>query len=424
MIGTTTVTVTPLSTGVAVDLTCLVDDLSIAHGRTDSNGQPEASSATINLSLDTVDDVVPPELDVGAEVRIVTTVAGTQSVRFVGDVTDVNIGWEDTGEDTPNSVTGQVMATNVLASLGRRVIGDVPWPQELDGARVKRIMQAAGVVLDPLYSDPGTVQILARDVDAQPSLQIAQEVASSAGGLVWASRGGQVRYADAEHRRNTAAALQLDACDVLVTPLWQRSTDGLINAVNVVYGVAPDEGERPSYAASQADSVARYGRYDVTASTELAALADAQAMATLLLTRNSSPVWNLTELPVDVAGLDVADTTALLALDVGDLVALTGLPVAGSVPTSTSLWVEGWAETITADSHDLTIHVSDYCRTSPPPRWDDVDPARTWDGMGAITWDGATCLGPQPSFGRWSDVPASLRWNAVPAATTWDTWEG
>jgi hypothetical protein len=41
-----------------------------------------------------------------------------------------------------------------------------------------------------------------------------------------------------------------------------------------------------------------------------------------------------------------------------------------------------------------------------------------------MTWDDATCLGPQPSLGRWADVPASLRWDQVPAATTWDTWTG
>ena len=53
-----------------------------------------------------------------------------------------------------------------------------------------------------------------------------EEVAGDAGGIVWATRAGDVRYADANHRRGTVAALTLDACDVLVTPIWSRTTDG------------------------------------------------------------------------------------------------------------------------------------------------------------------------------------------------------
>jgi hypothetical protein len=66
--------------------------------------------------------------------------------------------------------------------------------------------------------------------------------------------------------------------------------------------------------------------------------------------------------------------------------------------------------------------VSGYCRTVPPPRWDDLNPTWTWDTIGTLTWDQATCIGPQPDRGRWADVPATLRWDQIPPATTWDTW--
>ena len=140
----------------------------------------------------------------------------------------------------------------MLADLGRRVVGDVPWPQELDGARVARIMAAADVSLDPSYSDPGTVQVLPRDVDSQAALAIAQACATSASGLVWHTRTGEVRYADAEHRRGASPALQLNACDILVTPTWRRSSEGLVNLVSIGYGVAPEGGEQPRYVARPA----------------------------------------------------------------------------------------------------------------------------------------------------------------------------
>lgn len=426
MIGTPVVELIPLGSVDPVTLTCDVDSASIVHGRDDSGGQPEANSATLDLSFDTDTDQIPAALEVGAELRLSVRTGAVTSVRFVGRVTDLAVGWDDAGADTPDRPVVQVIATGALAELGRRVVGDTPWPQQLDGARVAAVMAAAGMPLDPLTSDPGTVQLLPRDVDSQPALDVAQGAADSAGGVLWSTRTGQIRYADAAHRRGVLSSLELDACDVLVTPQWQRNTAGLVNKVSIGYGPTPDEGEQPRYIAQRDDSIAAYGRFEYTATTELAAAADAAAMGQLLLTRNREPVWILATLPVDVAGLDPDRTAALLALDMHDLLTVTGLPAAGTVPTTATLWIEGWAETLSAGVHELELVVSGYCRTSPPPRWNDVAPEWTWNTVkpAGLTWDDATCLGPQPSRGRWDDVAASTRWDSVPAATTWDTWEG
>jgi hypothetical protein len=266
------------------------------------------------------------------------------------------------------------------------------------------------------------VQILPRDVDSQPALDVAQSTAVSAGGLVWNTRSGDIRYADADHRRGATAELEMDACDILVTPQWSRTTAGLINDVSIGYGVDPDGGDQPRYTNERADSIAMFGRYGFTTTTELAALADATAMGQLLLTRNRAPVWLMSALPVDVAGLTDEQTASLLTLEMSGLITLTGLPAAGSAPTTAILWVEGWTETLAYGAHEMTLIVSGYCRTSPAPRWNDVGPDTTWNDQGDITWDDSTCLGPIPNMGRWTDVPASVRWHQVPFNTTWDNY--
>lgn len=402
----------------AVDVTCLIDSVSIHYGREDTNSQPEASSATLDCSLDTGEDVYPGTLDVGA----VVTISTDNSTRFVGRVTDISQGWEEAGEETPDRVELQVIATGSLSDLGRRIVGDTPWGQELDGARVSRIMAAAGVTLDPLTSDPGTVQIIARDVDSQPALDVSQSVAASAGGLVWSTRAGAIRYADANHRRGADPAVELDACDILVTPVWSRTTDGLINDVSIGYGVAASGGDQPRYTAERQDSKDKYGEYGYSTTTELAALADAAAMGELLLTRNRVPVWVMSRLPLDMEGLDPARTAAVLGLELHSLVSLTGLPAAGSTPTSALLWVEGWTESLVYGGHEIELIVSGYCRTVPAPRWNDPPPSTLWDSMGAQTWDDATCLGPTPDLGRWDDVAASDRWNTTDPAITWNNY--
>lgn len=407
-----------------IDITCLVDAVTIHHGRDDASGQPDAPSCTIDMSLDTGEEEYPASLDVGGIIRVTTETVETITTRFAGRVTDITQGWDEAGPETPDRAIISVIATGSLSELGRRIVGDAPWPQELDGARVSRVMAAAGVTLNPNTSDPGTVQILARDVDSQSALDVAQAVAESAGGLVWATRDGDIRYADADHRRGTTWGLQLDACDILVTPYWSRTSGGLINRVSIGYGVTPEGQDQPRYVAQRDDSIAMFGRYEYTTTTELVALADASAIGQLLLTRNRVPVWIMASLPVDVAGLSVADTTQLLNLDMHDLINLTGLPAAGEAPTSALLWVEGWTETLTFGGHEIELVVSGFCRTAPAPRWNDLAASITWNSMGQLTWDDATCLGPQPSQGRWDDVSASARWNQVAFNITWDTWPG
>lgn len=418
MIGEHSVIISP--DDAPFDLSCLVDQVSIHHGRDEATGQPEASSATIDLDLS--DTSLPPAVEIGSDVLILTTIEDTSFVRFRGRISDVALGWDEAGSETPHSGIGQLIAVGAIADLGRTVVGDAPFPQELDGARVSRVLALAGIITSPVTSDPGTVNILPRDVDSTDALGVVYDAASSASGILWQTREGEVRYADADHRRGHPSDLVLDVCDVLVTPQWTRNLQGMINKISLGYGVAPEGGEQPRILDEDAASIARYGVYDYSFASVLAAAADAQAMASLLLVRNSYPIWVMTELPVAVKDLDLEDTSALLSLDMHSLVTLTGLPlIVATAPTSANLWVEGWTETLAWGSHEIELSVSGYCRTVPAPRWDDLDPGWVWDAM-TQTWDGMSCLGPPVLTDRWTDVPASLRWDN--ATTTWDDYTG
>jgi len=405
------------------DLSCYVDTVDINHGRDDTTNQPDASSATITLDLE--DFPLPDYVEVGGSVTVSTMFDSWASTRFVGRITDIALGWDDAGEDTPNAGIGQIVATGILSEIGRRVVGDAPFPQELDGARVTRVMNLANISLDPLYSDPGTVEILPRDIDATDALSVASEAATSGMGVLWQTKDGEVRYADAQHRKNIPASIVLDACDVLVTPTWSRTIQGLINKVSLGWGVAAEgASDQPRVYAQDDDSIFNFGVYDFSVSTVIANEDDAKAQALFLVTLNSRPVWIMTDLPVDMAGLDLAQTQAVLDLDMHALVILTGLPViAQHGDTTANLWVEGWQEHLEAGVHELTLTVSGYCRTAPPPTWDEMQPAQTWDSMGEITWNDIACLGPPLPIGRWADVPASYRWDLVPPSGTWDTWK-
>src|SRR5262245_25904366 len=228
--------------GPAVVLSCLVITATIRHGRDGATGQPEPSSATIDLNLRA--DPLAVEVGIGSILKVTTTTTTGATTRFWGRITDVYLGWEDAGPATPDRPLAQITAIGPLADLGRRVIGAAPFPQELDGARVTRVLTAAGVPFTAGNVDAGTVQVNPRDIDSSDALSVARDTATDAGGYLWQTRGGAIAYADADHRRNLTPTFTLDSCDLLVTPTWRRSLEGLINHVSIGYGVPAGGGEQ------------------------------------------------------------------------------------------------------------------------------------------------------------------------------------
>ena len=394
-----------------VSAECVVQHASIRHGRDDPSSQPEADSATLELV-----GPMPAGVEVGATLELLARVGGTTYPRFAGRVTDVAIGWHSV--DLP---AGTIVAVGELADMGRRVIGDAPYPAETDGVRVNRAIAAAGVRTDAIRSDPGTLTVLARDVDAQPALAIAVDAATDGAGFVWQATDGAVLYADAQHRRAARPVVELDACDLPLSLSWTKGLEGLVNDIRVRYGAANPQ---PEVHVTDAASIVDLGTFAASLSTRLASAGDANARAQIVAVRQSRPTWVLASLGMPLEWLDAQLSLALLELEVHDLLSITGMP-AGAPMTSALVFVEGWSETIAPGSWQIELAVSDYCRTAPAPSWDEVDPLVTWDTLDAgLTWDASTCVPPYVGHGRWADVPSSLRWDLVAPSETWDTWTG
>jgi hypothetical protein len=394
---------------------CDVLQAVIRHGRDDPSSHPEADSAVLDII-----GAMPAGAAIGAALTVyaLDPITAVPVPRFAGRISDVRIGFEDV--DLPS---GTLIAVGELADMGRRVIGDTPYPAEADGTRVNRAITAAGVSTDPIRSDPGYLGVLARDVDAQPALNVARDAATDGGGFVWQATDGAVLYADAFHRRAPAVAFSLEACDLPVSLAWMQGLEGMANDVDVRYG----PGATASKHADDPASIATYGTHGASLSTRIESASDAQERANLIVVRQSEPAWTLSALrfALESPGVGLALTSQLLGAEVHDLINVTGMP-AGSPMTSAMVFVEGWTETIVAGGWALELSVSDYCRTAPAPQWDDVMPGWLWDGISpGMTWDAISCLPPYVSGapGRWVDVPASQRWDTV-GTTQWDQWTG
>lgn len=389
---------------------CQVLRGSIAHGRDDPTTQPVASTCVLELIGD-----LPALAVIGTRVEARATVVTARPhsfVRFVGEITDIKVAWDSVSLTKP-----QIIAAGYIGRMGRRLVGATPYPSELDGARVNRAITDAAVPTDPFLTDPGTVNVLARDVDRRAALDVAHDAAEDGGGILWEDRNGRVLYADTEHRRNAPISATLDACDVSVGLEWQQSLEGLINDIYIRYGLPIAE-----YHASDADMVAQYGVYGGSLSTRLQDEADAIKRADIIIARQARPIWVVSGVEVNLNFLTENEASALINVDVHSLIKLINLPATSPV-SEALLWVEGVRETIEPDSWLFSMAVSDYCRTAGATRWNDLPQSLTWDTLDPnMTWNEVSCIAPDPVGGAWDTTDPALRWDTVSSNVLWDQW--
>lgn len=386
------------------DVACAALDGAVSWGRDDTDTQPDA--ATARVTFDDPNAVTAAAVTVGDRWQIVARVAGAELPRFTGTVVDVTV---DHAEQRTT-----VTAADELAALGRRRIGDEPWPAELDGARIARILTLADVDQDArgawadqagagswaeqppadtwlsargVRVDPGTVTILPRDVDAQPVAALLRDTAGDAGGLVYVDRAGRIIYRDADHRVDHGEQLPVDACLLVDEAVFARGLTGMVNSLRVGYG--DSTGEQQQVAVVDTDSIAAYGRFDVYRGTMLAYAADADTLARRYISFRRVPRWTAPALLVDTALLDelTPTTRGLLAATVSTELTLTGVGAPAPVPDPWPLIVEGGTDTITAGGLVVELRVSDRRQT-----------------IRGVSW------AEQPAGRRWVDVPPALTW--------------
>jgi hypothetical protein len=317
--------------------------------------------------------------------------------RFVGKVTDVAV-VPAPGTSSHRRRRVRVTAVGPKASLGRQLVGDTPWPAELDGARVDRLLAlASGVTVGA--TDSGTVQLRARDVDRQPLLQLLDQAATDAEGLVVELRDGTLAYHDADHRAAAAAALELTSAQVLWPLSWSQDLQGIVNDLTVSWGAAEPQAE---VRMTDDASIAVHGLYAAKVSTQLATEAAAESYALLTVARRGRPWWDLPSMTLELVRGVPELAAPLLALEVSDLLQVTGFPT----------------------DAPLQLAVTPYGRTGPAARWVDVPADLTWADLdpsmswaGAASWDTGT--GPD---GRWLGTPHDLTWADVDPGITWATW--
>lgn len=251
-------------------------------------------------------------------------------------------------------VVPRVMTTDELAAISQA--GRVGGAGQASGERIATLAQMAGVPADEVDADDGmSTSLVAQPTDGAAAVELMQAVAATESGVLFDTREGHLAFFDRARRYQAQSAFTLDAgaqeVETGLTPVLDDL--GMVNESSVTGGPSGTL----SASATNPASIDDYGVYRTTADLLSDDRNELLAAADWAVSRFSEPRVRIPTVPLDVLNADVDLQGALLAADIDTRMTIVGLP-AQAPAASMEFIIEGYAESITATSHSLTLNVS------------------------------------------------------------------
>ena len=393
-----------------VQTSTTLEDGTITYGRNDFFEATQPSYCNIELlNLDGLSPVVELLDTVLIEV---TDSTGAYVKLFTGEVSGVYNRFEGAGlGGKPNTL--QIQAIGALGLLVKRYAGSVAYPEELDGARITRILEETLYVawedisntftwndfttetwanygvqgIDTI--DAGRYEILSRPAEIDQAYNLTDTTQQSDLGYLYDTPDFEIGYADAERRsaNYTTNLIELDANLVNADIQTRLQTADIINSVVIQYDDPVLE-----VAAQNDTSINNYGLLEEVRSTILAQTADATEQATNFVNYRGTPKVSLEEVTVNLAHSDMTNTVRdnLLSVSMDTLLYLDNIPVGLIAEGYNEGFVEGWTWTLGRNNLELTMSVSNSIYSTLDVQWEDYNSVIQWQNL-----DNAT---------RWLDV--------------------
>ena len=390
-----------------VQTSTTLQDGTITYGRNDFFEATQPSYCNIELlNLDGTSPVVELLDTVLIEV---TDSTGAYIKLFTGEVSGVYNRFEGAGlGGKPNTL--QIQAIGALGLLVKRYAGAVAYPEELDGARIQRILEETLFVawedisntqtwndfttetwanygvqgIDTI--DAGRYEMLARSAQVQQAYELTDITQQSGLGYLYDTADFEIGYADAERRSENYATnlIELDANLVNADIQTRLQTADIVNSVVIQYDDPVLE-----EAAQNDTSINNYGLLEEIRSTILAQTLDAQEQATNFVNYRGTPRTSLEAVSVNLAHSDMTNTVRddLLAVTMDTLLYLDNIPV-GLIPEGYfEGFVEGWTWTLGRKNLELTMSVSNSIYSTLSIQWEDYNSLIQWQNLANdYTW--------------------------------------
>jgi hypothetical protein len=390
-----------------VQTSTTLEDGTITYGRNDFFEATQPSYCNLELlNLDGTSPVVELLDPVVIEVQ---NSAGTYVKLFTGEVSGVYNRFEGAGlGGKPNTL--QIQAVGALGLLVKRYAGAVAYPEELDGARIQRILEETLFVawedlsntqtwndfttetwdnygvqgIDTI--DPGRYEVLARPAEVQQAYELTDTTQQSGLGYLYDTPDYEIGYADAERRSANYATnlIELDANLVNADIQTRLQTADIVNSVVIRYDDPVLE-----VVAQNDTSINNYGLLEEIRATILAQTVDATEQAVNFVNYRGTPKTSLEAVSVNLAHSDMTNTVRddLLAVTMDSLLYLDNIPV-GLLPEGYfEGFVEGWTWTLGRKNLELTMSVSNSIYSTLDVQWEDYNAVIQWQNLdNTTTW--------------------------------------
>jgi len=346
-----------------------------------------------------------PVIDILDPIVIKTTDSSANDITlFTGEVTSVNNQIVGAGA---TSIINSLIITGVgsLAKLVRKNAGAIAYPQELDGERIERILQdALFTAWDDLSGtlewddvdasetwetfgvqgidiiDDGRYEIIARSAEVANANDLARDTEISGLGYLYETVTGEIGYGGAERRTSSIAnnSIALDAGILNAQMQTSLSTQDVINSVIVQY----DDGSSEVQAIND-QSVDDYGLIETIFRTLLIEQADAEEQALRYVGLRGIPQMNLESITLNLVNNNIDNDTrdALLGLNMDTLLVISNMPEGIVSSEFFEGFVEGWTWTLSKNSLELEISVSNAIYSAFEVQWEDYNPTTQWQNL-------------------------------------------
>jgi hypothetical protein len=393
-----------------VQTSTTLEDATITYGRNDFFEATQPSYC--NLELLNLDGTSPVVELLDTILIEVTDSTGAYVKLFTGEVSGVFNRFEGAGlGGKPNTL--QIQAVGALGLLVKRYAGSVAYPEELDGARITRILEETLYIawedisntqtwndfttetwanygvqgIDTI--DAGRYEVLARPAQVEQAYNLTDITQQSGLGYLYDTTDFKIGYADAERRSEnyTTNLIELDANLVNADIQTRLQTADIVNSVVIQYDDPVQEVE-----AQNDTSINNYGLLQEVRSTILAETADATEQATNFVNYRGTPKISLEEVTVNLAHSDMTNTVRdnLLGVSMDTLLYLDNIPVGLIAEGYNEGFVEGWTWTLGRNNLELAMSVSNSIYSTLDVQWEDYNSVIQWQNL-----DNAT---------RWLDV--------------------
>lgn len=387
----------------------VLSGVSITSGRTDIYSQPVAGYCTLTIiNLD--ESVFTFKVNDGMTLQIKDS-TGTFIPVFGGSLTDIGIQVQAAGS-SGIATSATLTALGALARLPKALTDGV-LPKELDGLQIKEILtdllvnnwnevpaalqwnsypstttwaNAENTGLGDI--DSGIYELQARTTDVTDVYSLVAALANSGFGYLYEDGLGRISYAGADHRQNYLAA------NGYVTISANTALSAGIKTITQSGDVRNDialKWRGGTETASNASSIATFGKLSQSITTTLHNQLDAAAQAQRYLDLRSYPRAKFESItfPITSPEIDDVDRDALLGVFMGMPIRITDLPL-NIANGQFEGYVEGWSLKVGLNSIYLTINVSPIEFSQVAINWSQVSASEHWNTLSStLTWENA-----------------------------------